>query len=138
MKKVFIIVSIVFAAACSQQQNNEVDGTTTKAEQREVTTKAKKSLLDIIKGQWVTSHFVKDGIQTPVPQQYSIQFLNDSLYQVIGLNKGGEWYLNNDTLVVVAEITDKYLVLEVNDSIMHTKGLGKDTADFFFTKADSK
>lgn len=142
MKAFTLLCAVALLFSCDANPSSKDASTSEiniKSPQAPLNTKSHTNpLLAVLKGQWQTSYFVRDGIQTDVPQQYTIEFLSDSLYQVIGLNKGGEWFLNNDTLIVVSEITDKYMVVDANDSVLHTKGLVGDTADFYFKKVTAK
>ena len=50
------------------------------------------------------------------------------------MEQGGEWKVNKDTLQITTKTTDKFLIVELNDTVLHTKGIGIDTTDYFFKR----
>ena len=85
-------------------------------------------------GNWQSDYLLKDGGEVPSGQASILSFKKETLFEILGMEQGGEWKVNKDTLQITTKTTDKFLIVELNDTVLHTKGIGMDTTDYFFKR----
>lgn len=85
-------------------------------------------------GDWQSDYLLKDGGEVPSGQASVLSFKREALFEILGMEKGGEWKVNEDTLQITTKTTDEFLIVELSDTVLHTKGIGTDTTDYFFKR----
>ena len=74
-------------------------------------------------GNWQSDYLLKDGGEVPSGQASILSFKKETLFEILGMEQGGEWKVNKDTLQITTKTTDKFLIVELNDTVLHTKGI---------------
>ena len=85
-------------------------------------------------GSHLCKRLLKEGNEVPSGQASVLSFKKESLFEILGMEQGGEWKVKGDTLQINTQTVDKFLIIQLDESILHTKGLGTDTIDYFFKK----
>jgi hypothetical protein len=85
-------------------------------------------------GDWQSDYLLKDGDEVPSGQASVLSFKREALFEILGMEQGGEWKVNEDTLQITTQTTDEFLIVELSDTVLHTKGIGTDTTDYFFKR----